>query len=238
MRIWTSLERLLHRRREIDAQIALGQGLGALWRDFAILIVAGASAYGAVLGMWRWPILALYVAIKLPLLLLLTSWFVLLLNWISSRILGAELSFLQVGVLSYLAMAVASLILLALVPVTLLFTYCAPEQSLDARVTHNSLLLMHVGAIGLAGLAGTRFLWKALSGLPAAGPRVRSIYAVWLLSFVLVGCQLSWILRPWVGSVYYDPVFIRAEALDGNFYEFLFADVIPRLLTGRKLYEP
>jgi len=50
--------------------------------------------------------------------------------------------------------------------------------------------------------------------------------------FAFVGCQMSWILRPFVGSPFYPVVFMRAECLQRNFYEFVFAEVLPYLLTG------
>ena len=44
---------------------------------------------------------------------------------------------------------------------------------------------------------------------------------------------MGWILRPFLGSPFYDVVFLRPDALDRNFYEFIFADVVPALLGLR-----
>ena len=134
-------------------------------------------------------------------------------------------------------MAIASLVLLGLAPIALLFVCSAPDPSIDSRVTHNVILLVHVAVIGTAGTYGTRFLRRALARLAAVGGRSRAIYLLWLGSYLLVGAQLAWMFRPWVGSIYHEVVFLRPDALDGNFYEFLIGDVIPRLLTGRKLHE-
>ena len=60
----------------------------------------------------------------------------------------------------------------------------------------------------------------------------RRIYWCWLISFALVGCQLSWILRPFVGSPFYEVQFMRPDALQRNFFEFIFMDVVPNVLKG------
>ena len=50
--------------------------------------------------------------------------------------------------------------------------------------------------------------------------------------FALVGGEVAWALRPFVGSVYKPVVFLRADALDGNVYEFIFTEILPHLLSG------
>lgn len=237
-RLLDTLRLLLHRRDRVYEAIERRERLGELWAHLVAVMVLCSAAYGAALGAWRAPLQGAYSAVKLPLLLLLTSGFVMLANWITSRMLQSQLSFSQVGVMSFLALALASLVLCSLAPIGFLFSLSMPGPAADhARPTHNVLLLLHVAVIGTAGLVGTRSLSQVLHRVPAAGPRARAIYGCWLASYVLVGCQLSWMLRPFIGSMYYPPQFVRRNALDGNFYEFLLADVIPRLLTGKKLHE-
>ncbi len=57
--------------------------------------------------------------------------------------------------------------------------------------------------------------------------------SAWLASYAFVGCQLSWILRPFVGSPFFPVEFLRPDALDRNFYEFVFTEVLPFLLAGK-----
>ncbi len=66
------------------------------------------------------------------------------------------------------------------------------------------------------------------------GRRARRIFAAWVLSFALVGGEVAWALRPFVGSIYYPPAFLRPDALDGNVYEFVTYDVLPYLLLGEQ----
>ena len=52
---------------------------------------------------------------------------------------------------------------------------------------------------------------------------------LWLAAFAVVGCQLGWIMRPLVGSPNVSVEFLRSDALEGNFLESLFTQIIPGL---------
>jgi hypothetical protein len=227
---------LLHRQDELLAAVVAGHGLRRHWILFCAVMAAGAALYGAVLGMWHGPRLALWVALKLPLVLLLTSALTVLFSWAVARILGLPLRFGQVGVLTFLALAVGSLLLASVAPVAWLFTVCAPVPSAAARTTHNLLYLLHTAFVGGCGLAGTVALWRAMSALAdsqvASRRTVRTVYLLWVAAFALVGGEVAWILRPFVGSVYEPVVFLRADALDGNVYEFIFNDILPHLTSS------
>jgi hypothetical protein len=56
---------------------------------------------------------------------------------------------------------------------------------------------------------------------------------IWLAAFAFVGCQMSWILRPFVGSPFYPVVFMRPDCLQRNFYEFLLTEVLPFVFGAR-----
>ena len=72
-------------------------------------------------------------------------------------------------------------------------------------------------------------LWRVLRRL--AAECARSVYVAWLLSFALVGGEVAWALRPFVGSIYFESAFIRPDALDGNVYEFILFEIFPYLLA-------
>lgn len=226
---------LLHRQNALLADAIAGRGLRRHWGLLCVAMAMGAALYGAVLGMWHGPRLALWVALKLPLVLLLTSALTVLFSWAVARILGLPLRFGQVGVLTFLALAVGSLLLASVAPVAWLFTICAPVPSAAARTTHNLLYLLHTAFVGGCGLAGTVALWRAMAGLAASGVAsrrtVRAVYLLWVAAFALVGGEVAWILRPFVGSVYEPVVFLRADALEGNVYEFIVNDILPHLAS-------
>lgn len=228
---WT----VLQDRAAFWERVRGGERLGAAIRDLAAFISASSAVYGAVMAGWRSPRLSLYVAAKLPLLLIGTAALVSVLNWIVASALGSGLTFRRVIAVTYGAMAAACWILLALAPVTLFFTWAAaPEGGSpgELRYAHNCLLLMHIVLIAFAGVAGNAALREGLARVSVPECRTRALYVCWLAAFMFVGCQASWILRPFVGSPFYPVVFIRGDCLERNFYEFVFGDVLPYLIKG------
>lgn len=221
--------RLLRGQEDLVADAMAGRRLLRHWAALCVAMAAGAAVYGAVLGLWHGPRLALYVALKLPLVLLLTSALTVVFSWTAARLLGLPLGMGQVAVLTFLALAVGSVLLASLAPVAWLFTVCAPAPTPAARTTHNLLYLMHTAFVGGCGLAGTVALWRAMATLGAPRRTVRAVYLLWVAAYALVGGEVAWILRPFVGSVYQPVVFLRQDALNGNVYEFIVTDILPHL---------
>lgn len=195
-----------------------GDGLRAL----GVLCVF-AAIYGASIGAWRAPQLALFVAIKLPLLLVGTALVDGLLLALVARRFGFELS-LPASLRAVLSgFALASLVLAGFAPVVLLFDLSLPAPgSQAASFAHAALGLLHVAALGFAGsvavLRQRRWL-QAWCVDPRAAARV---VGVWLLINLLVGAQLSWVLRPWFGTPGMEVQFLRDDPFRGTFYESLF----------------
>jgi hypothetical protein len=211
------------------ADIAAGRGLLGHGLRLALGMTVCAAVYGAVLGFWHGWQLALYAAVKLPLVLLLTAALTVAFSWTAAAAVGLPLRFGQVAVLTFLALAVASLFLASLAPVAWLFTVSAPPPTGEARTAHNLLYLLHTTFVGACGLAGTGALWRALRRLDAPQRSLRAAFALWIAGYALVGGEVAWALRPFVGSVYMPVVFLRPDALDGNVYEFIVTDILPHL---------
>jgi hypothetical protein len=221
---------LLDRRDLLLEDLAGGRSLGRRLAQLTLAMTAGAALYGGVLGSWQGGTQAVYAALKLPLVLVLTSAATLLFNSLVARLLGLPLRFAQTAVLTFFALAVASLPLASLAPIAWLFTHSFPPPGTEARLAHNLLYLLHTAFVGGCGLAGTAALWRLLVRLCPGAPRLRTVFAVWLLTFALVGGEVAWALRPFVGSVYEPAAFLRPDALDGNVYEFIATDIAPYLM--------
>lgn len=200
-----------------------------------LFVVVACGLYGAVLAGWRSPRLALYVALKLPILFLGTAALVAIFNWMTATALGSGLSFKSTLFVVMASLTIAAWILLSLVPVALFFLLSAVSYSgtpAELQVAHNVILLTHISILALAGLGGN---WVLLTGLRQT---VRStcpasvLFALWISAFAFVGGQLSWILRPFVGSPFFPVAFMRPDCLERNFYEFIFSEVLPFLLMG------
>lgn len=231
-----AVELLLKVPERFWEKVGRSDGTGRMILEMAVFIVISSAFYGYVLASWRSQLLGLYVAVKLPVLMLGTTSLVMLLNWISATALRSNMSFVQVVALTYGAMGVTCLILAGLVPVTAFFTFFAAPanevSSCDARFTHNCLLLVHVLLIGTAGMAGNMALIRGFRVVAGASCPVRKLYWCWVSAFAVVGCQLSWILRPFIGSPFFKVAFIREDCLKRNFFEFIFTEVIPYVLKG------
>jgi hypothetical protein len=217
-------------------ELKRGKETGKMIRSLIGFIILSGAVYGAVLAGWRSPLLSLYVAVKLPILLLGTTGLVTVLNWLLATIFKSGVTFRQVLAITYGSMGVAGWILLGLVPVTGFFTFAVAPSGSDPqtlRLAHNCLLLTHISVIALAGMGGNRALRQGLAAVVNPACRPGKLYWSWIFSFAFVGCQLSWILRPFVGSPFYPVVFLRPDCLERNFYEFVFSEVIPYVLkTG------
>lgn len=212
--------------------VVQARGVGGRWRELAWLMVVSSAIYGSVLGWWHGPRLAAYVAVKLPLVLIGTSTITMLFAWLAARAAGVSLRFTQVGALTFLGLTVASVLLASVTPIAWLFTATAlPPPSPAARTAHNVLYLTHTLLVGAAGTLGSRHLWRALRATQAPTAAVLATYVTWLLAYGLVGGEVAWMLRPFVGSVSPDlpVVFLRDDALRGNVYEFIFSDIFPYL---------
>lgn len=207
-----------------------GRASGGTAAIVTVLLV-GAGTYGAVLGAWRggWMIAA--AAVKLPLVLLATAALTTPLGWLVAVLGGVRISARAAWRLSILALARAAVVLASLAPIAWLFTRAAPAPGLEARTAHNVLYLMHTALVALAGVAGTVGMHGGLAERARDRRLALRITRAWILAFALVGGEVAWALRPFVGSIYLPVTFLRPDALDGNVYELVWTDILPHLLA-------
>jgi hypothetical protein len=217
-------------RRQLLDELQLDREVSRHTGGLILTIVVLGATYGAVLGAWHGPKLAAYVAIKIPLMLLVTAAITALFNWIVAALLGVPLRLRQIVGLTLLPLAVTAAVAASLAPVAWLFTHSLPPPSEAQRTLHNLLYLTHTILIAAAGLAGTGALRRALLEVCGAdAARAFRIRASWVAVYALVGGEVAWALRPFVGSVYLPVVFLREDALNGNVYEFILTDILPHL---------
>ena len=198
-----------------------------------ILIVVSTAVYGLALGWWRSVEMALYVAAKLPAVFVGSTLVVSAFAWMAGLVVGAGLRYREVLELVFSAMASASRLLLALVPVVLFFIISAAPTGgthEELRFAHAALLATHIVVFAAAGVLGNLTLVRDLRERVLAKCRVSVLVMLWLGAFALVGCQVGWMMRPLVGSPNIAVEFLREDALDSNFLESVFTQVIPHLI--------
>ena len=193
---------------------------------YVAVIIAGTAAFGWALGAWRDPLQGLYTAIKFPLIVLLTALGNGLLNGMLAPLLGTNISFRQSLLAVLMSFTIAATVLGACAPLIYFVIWNAPAFSPQAQgamqLMHNLIFLALVAAMAVAGLAGNVRLYELLRQLSGSeGPARRTLFA-WLAGNLLLGSQLAWILRPFVGSPSLPVEFLRPNPFEGNFFESTF----------------
>ena len=198
------------------------------------VIVVGAGLYGAAMGYWRAPQQAFYVAIKFPLIILLTTFGNALLNAMLAPLLGLNISLRQSFLAVLFSFTIASAILGSFSPLAAFLVWNAPPLSASAAElstgTYSFIQLTHVGVIAFAGVTANLRLAQLLQHLSGNSRIARRVLLAWLAGNLLFGSQLTWIMRPFIGAPGLPVQFVRATAFKGNFYETVFHALL-RLLN-------
>lgn len=197
-----------------------------LLRD-VLLISLGAGSFGLAVGWWRAPEQALFAAIKLPLIMLLTAAGNGLLNAMLAPLLGLQIAFRQSFLAILTSFALAAAILGAMSPLAAFVIWNAPPLQTGAAdwtqannsVTHAGVLLLLVATIAFAGIAANLRLLQLLRGLAGQRAAAWRVLLAWLAGNLFFGSQLSWIMRPFIGSPWLPVQFLRDDAFNGNFFE-------------------
>jgi hypothetical protein len=215
---------------------AIGQWMGR-WETRRALfnvgvIFLGAGFYGAAMGWWRAPQQALYTAIKFPLILLLTALGNALLNGMLAPLLGLDLRFRQSLLAILMSFTIAAAILGAFSPLIFFIVWNTPPLTTEGatrEAAYDFIRLIQVAAIAFAGVAANLRLGQLLRHLSGSATVARRVLVAWLAGNLLLGSQLCWILRPFIGTPDLPLQFLRREAFQGNFFEAVF-DALRRLL--------
>ena len=188
------------------------------------VVIVGSGAFGAALGSWRAPEQALYTGIKLPLILLLTALGNGLLNAMLAPLLGLNLGLRQSLLAVLLSFTIAAAILGAFSPLLWFLLWKVPLATADWRAaftSHSLILVVETAMIAFAGITANIRLVQLLRELSGHRGIARKVLLAWLAGNLLLGSQLAWILRPFVGSPGLPVQFLRPNPFDGNFYEMI-----------------
>ncbi|MFK7985940.1 MAG: hypothetical protein AB8I08_07900 [Sandaracinaceae bacterium] len=241
---------LCRMNRALVARIAAGEGLGRVAGGALLAIVFGAGSYGGAFGLWRAPEQALYSGLKLPVLMLAVVLTAALVNALLATLLRARLGFRQCAVAILVGFATTSTLLGALAPVTAAVVASLPGPdplavglpltdpvATAANRSAQGILLGHVFVIAVAGVMGNLRLYALLVQLDGRRAVVRRVLAAWLAIELLVGSQLSWMLRPFLGRPHRTPELVSDVMFEGSFFEELgdalvHAMGVPALVLG------
>jgi len=195
-------------------------------------IVVGAGLYGAALGSWRDGLQALYTAIKLPLVLLLTALGNGLLNGMLAPLLGLNVTFRQSLVLVLVSFAIAAIVLGGLSPVAWFLVWNTPPLSRLTRPSSAEYAFLQLTLaifIAFAGIIGNVRLLPLLRQWANNKTVALKVLFAWLSVNLFLGSQIAWLLRPFIWEAGRQVEFIGRQNLHGSFYETVF-DAARRLI--------
>ncbi len=177
-----------------------------------LLICIGGMLYGSAIGILRSPLQAIYVAFKFPLLLLLTALGNALINGMLAQLLGAPIRFRQSLLAVLMSFALLAVILGALAPLSWFFAYALPAD-------YDLHLFSHTLMVGFAGVIANLRLYHLLGHICSKAQQALQILLAWLAINLFLGAQISWNLRPFIGTPDLPVHFLRDDPFNGSFFE-------------------
>jgi len=183
------------------------------------VIAVGCGAYGFTIGAWRGLELGTYVAIKFPLMMMLTVACNGLLNGIFAQLLGSGLGFRQTAQAILESYAIFAIVLGCLSPLSagLAWNLATTEPGNIMRA-HASLLCFHALIIAYAGLIAHLRMLRGLKSATGSSAIATRTFLAWSLGNLIAGAQIGYVLRPYAVTPGLPIEFLRAHPLDGNFY--------------------
>ncbi len=189
---------------------------------YVAIILLGAGLFGAAIGSWRDAWQALYVAVKFPLVILITTLANALLNGMLAPLLGLNIGFRQSLLVVLISFTIASAILGSFSPVTLFIAWNTPlvtEGSRQALLGYSFMKLTLVGLIAFAGVVAHVRLLPLLKRLGGSAPVAWKVMLAWLAGNLLLGSQICWVLRPFIGRPDMEVEFLGKHPIQSNFFE-------------------
>jgi hypothetical protein len=230
------IDHLLRDREQVIADL---QDESKLPRNTAlcfIVFLALSAIYGLIMGSqglahgnhegWKF---ALASGVKLPFLFLLTLTICLPLLYILNVLIGPRARFGVVLGLTLASITVTSIVLASCALIVLFFMMSTKSYAF--------MKLLNVAIFALAGGYGVWFLSKGIHELArvaakdggVVGTGTSTIITWWLIAYGIVGTQMAWLMRPFVGDPSSHFALFRAQ--ESNFYVNVI-ETLGKLLTG------
>jgi hypothetical protein len=225
MKSWLgALDRIL--RGEMTKVGNLQQSLAEVpIAGMVVLIIALGAIYGMGMGTFALakaggPSFAQFIAsgVKIPLLFLLTLLVTFPSLYVFNALVGSRLDLTAVLRLLLASLGVTLAVLASFGPIVAFFSV--------STTSYSFMVLLNVAVCATAGILGLTFLRQTLhrltivkppeppplppGSLPpgpldhpagqALGSHVRGVFRCWMVLFALVGSQMGWVLRPFIGQ--------------------------------------
>ena len=193
MSVFSVVEQVFRDRPAFFSEVQAADGVLHKIRNAAIVWAAAFLLSGLVMGVPGGVYQMLASAIKLPLLFGIVTLVGLPLLHLFALYSGARLAIYQTAALLSGMLLIVSLLTLAFSPALL---------ALWISVGHYGLYKLACGAVvALSGILGILFLKQGIDAVAPGGQRIRNaLFWLWAALYALVGGQLAWLMRPFIGS--------------------------------------
>lgn len=197
------------------------------WWVLPLLVLCTGPVYGVFMGSfalqsWNRATLMVYAAIKVPVLIFVTTTVCLPGFFVLNTVLGLRDDFGRAMRAIFAGQAGLTVALASLGPITR-FVY-------SSGVSHRQALLFNAAMFTVATVVGQVVMlrrYRELAADPERGPRHRVMLWAWVILYAFVGMQMGWMLRPFVGAPSLPVTFFRDEPFSNAYV------VIARLIFGR-----
>ncbi len=220
--LWRQVDGLLRGRETFGSEEALAKVRA---RDLLLIVLILAAAYGVFMGLYA--VFSretaeyrqmLSCAWKVPAVFVLTLFICYPSLYVFSTLLGSRLSFFSTLRLLMAATTITVTVLASFGPITGFFAL--------STESYPFMKLLNVAFFAVAGFLGVGALTKAWRSLtkaqappppappsepppivhPGARPvvvdettrQINRVFRIWIVIYALVGCQMAWVLRPFV----------------------------------------
>lgn len=185
--------------------------------------------YGGVMGLFRllegeeaWLLQVVYSAVKVPLLLVITFLITLPSFFVLNTLLGLRNDFGTVIRAHIATQASLAIILASLAPFTI-FWYASSGN-------YQAALMFNAAMFAIASFAAQAQLRAYYRPLVKSNSKHTWMLRAWICIYAVIGIQMGWLLRPFIGSPGSEVQFLRPEAWDNAFV--LVARMFWNLLFG------
>lgn len=184
-----------------------------------LLVMATSFVYGASVGAYSGGEQVLFAAVKMPILFMGTLLIGFPIFYIfASGFIGISAGFLFE--ITLFSVAVTTTFLAAFAPIQFVCSMSIPNPSYPCYLF---LVLFMVFLIALSGTVGVVQLYRALLPVATDKKRLFKLVITWFLIYQFIGAQMSWLLRPFVGSPWeIKGGFFIWRYFEGNIYEAVF----------------
>jgi len=207
------MSRILRAPAEVAADCRDDRGAAAMARNALIAIFAGSLLFGAAVGSWHGGVQTFFAGGKLPVVMLATLVLSAPAFYAISAVFHRPWPLRSVVSLMLVAGARFSLVLLAATPPLWLLINLGASYDLSK--------LAAAFAYALAGLAALSLLVRGLGN----GVGKRRMIALVVGTFLLIGAQTSWMLRPYLGTPGVHEVVLFTREREGGLVYQLYRSV-------------